>query len=160
MLLPERAKYTVNQHLFAAILASQDLPRDTEAASQHLAKDTIATAFQLIEFLHTGHKYARELLTGELLQTAQAITATNFRPAQNADIISKARDTRVAKAVESPRYPAGSAVDKPAFREAIAAFKNSTEAYRNTQVFHNFEWQIPTSPLSELHSPALDSTPD
>ena len=150
----------MNQHLFAAILASQDLPKNTEAASHHLPRDTIATAFQFIEFLHMGHKYARELLTGELLQTAQAITATNFRPPQNADIISKARDTRVAKAVESPRYPAGWAVDKPALCEAIAAFKNSTKAYRNTQVFHNFEWRIPTSPLSELHSPALDSTPD
>ena len=120
----------------------------------------ILSAFELIEFHHAGHQFARELVVGDILQAAQAITATSFRPAQEANTLSKARETRNSSG-RPPRYPVAWAVNKSALKEAITVFRDSTEAYRATQTFRNFDWRIPASPTSdELSSPLTEQTPD
>ena len=115
-------------------------------ASQTLSRDTISAAFQLIEFHRAGHKFAQELLVSETLQTAQAITATNFCPAKH--VVAKARETRNSSS-DSPRYPSAWPVDKTLLREAISSFNSNTETFRTTQTFRNFDWHILTAPPLE-----------
>ena len=120
--------------------------------AQELPRDTIVSAFQLIEFLHSGHKFARKLLVHDVLQTAQAITATNFRPVENAEPSIKARDTRNSRA-ELSRFPAAWAINKLSLQETITLFRRDTKAYRDTQAFCNFDWQIFDSSQSDNLSP-------
>ena len=105
----------------------------------------------MIEFYRAGHKFARELLVGEVLQTAQAITATNFCPAKQA-VVAKACKTQNS-ASNSPRYPATWPVDKTLLREAITSFRSNTKAFRTTQTFRNFDWHILEVPQVEDLSP-------
>jgi hypothetical protein len=85
-----------------------------------LDDETVTLAFQLHSFRTADHKYARELLVGEILQTIQVITTIRTKPTTPI-LAKKPRTTRAASA-EPPGYPPEWAVDKAVFREACSHF--------------------------------------
>jgi hypothetical protein len=85
-----------------------------------LNDETVILVFQLQSFRTVDHKYVRELLIEEILQTIQIIIIIKIKP--TIPILAKKPRTTRAASAEPPSYSPEWAVDKAVFREACSHF--------------------------------------
>ena len=112
------------------------------ASSSHqnsVSRDTVIVAFQLDEFINSGHIYAESIdeLTRHVIFH---LVKNNFRPAQQGRVLS-ARDRRNrsrSQSVEAPSWPSDWALDRSIFRGALSKFEKDTE-------YHHRQLQEPPS---------------
>lgn len=104
----------------------------TFSSSNPVSRDTVLLAFQLAEFLGTGHQFS-SLFTDEIRQSISTIEKTNFRPPQISRGIRSARDERArtrSKSVETQSWPSLWALDRSAIRAALKTFEQGTHSLR------------------------------
>ncbi len=115
-----------------------------------LNETIVVQTFELNQFWLVDHKFAREILTEELLQTIQIIIITKIKSQIRLFSIKiKSRIIRVVF-VESSEYFSEWIVNKAAFREACSVFWISTEKYRTFREFFVFKSRL-DSAKSELN---------
>ena len=122
------------------------------ASSVDVLRETATLAFQLSDFLATGHRHCARLddISRHIIRE---IVKNNLRPAQPSRLLT-ARDNRQrarSQSLETQSWPSAWAVDKTAFRLAVVNFEEDTSVYRR-------RLQEPAS-TGNTPAPSPESTP-
>ncbi len=102
-----------------------------------LNDETVILVFQLHNFRTIDHKYVKELLTEEILQTIQIIIIIQIKSTTSI-LVKKLKITR-ATSTESSSYSSEWAVDKIVFRKTCSHFWMIIENFRNSKKFTVFK---------------------
>jgi len=99
------------------------------ASSNIASRDTVVLAFQLDEFIQSGHAFAGEVddITRHIISH---LIRRNFRPAQPLRSLNPREQRARLRSTEAPSWPSDWAVNVTAFRAAITRFQAGTQATR------------------------------
>ena len=121
-------------------VASQPPSLDSSHPTPILHRSTILVAFQLLEFIKTGHRYA-DLISKEIRQVASAVVATNTRPTEG-QLITIQTSLRQGPSTRSSAEPVAFdyrwATDKGDLRVALQVFYKDTAEFRGSSYYYSF----------------------